>query len=587
MRATGRTLWALVALAVLATGVTHASSSRRVPQRLREQARSTGQVRVLVGLKSASPDAVLSALPAGSHAGDHAFASIPFLAMEVTPEALDALETMDGVDLVEEDELFRPLLEYTTHIVGAVDAWAQGYTGAGWSVAILDTGVDKSHPFLAGKVVSQACFSFKGSCPNGNNHQSSGGGGPCEYAPLTCSHGTHVAGIAAGSGPTFSGVAKDATIISVQIFSMFTGSDCYGAGENPCAYTSTSDIIKALEHVYSLRTKLKIAAVNLSVGGRAYVSAVDCDVNNVALKAAVDLLRSAGIATVAASGNESFIDRIDAPACISSAVSVGATDRSDGRLLFSNTASFLSLLAPGWLVNSSIPGGGFTLASGTSMAAPHVTGAWAIRRQASPQASVGDILDAFVHAGKPILDVRIGMSKPRLDIVPSLVFCSAAADPVSGNPPLSVDFTSTVTGGTAPYTSAWDYGDGTPSEAGATIGHVFDLPGLYDVKVTGRDGRGVPCSATTRVLVNGPRITGLRWVPDSSKLVVTGASFERGAVVSIDGAPAPATLFKNQTRLVAAKGAALSAMVPPRIPVRVTVTNPDGVTSAEYEFTRP
>jgi hypothetical protein len=67
---------------------------------------------------------------------------------------------------------------------------------------------------------------------------------------------------------------------------------------------------------------------------------------------------------------------------------------------------------------------------------------------------------------------------------------------------------------------------------------------------------------------------------------VTGAMFQRGAVVYLDGVRAPITAFKSPTRLIAGKGAAVSAMVPAGVPVRVTVSNPDGITSAEYEYTR-
>src|SRR5258705_417618 len=82
---------------------------------------------------------------------------------------------------------------------------------SGWVVAILDTGVHGAHPFLAGKVVSEACYSAHGDCPNGNDEQiGAGAGETCTYAPHTCRHGTHVAGIAAGRGDDFSGVARGA-----------------------------------------------------------------------------------------------------------------------------------------------------------------------------------------------------------------------------------------------------------------------------------------------------------------------------------------------------------------------------------------
>src|SRR4029453_10043393 len=95
-------------------------------------------------------------------------------------------------------------------------------------------------------------------------------------------------------------------------------------------------------------------------------------------------------------------------------------DKSDQVSFFSNVAPFMSLLAPGDMINSSVLGGGFDLASGTSMAAPHVAGAWAIMRQAVPSGDVTTILNAMRQTGKPITDDRIffggGAVVPRLNI---------------------------------------------------------------------------------------------------------------------------------------------------------------------------
>jgi subtilisin family serine protease len=110
-----------------------------------------------------------------------------------------------------------------------------------------------------------------------------------------------------------------------------------------------------------------------------------------------------GIATVIAAGNDGRLNAISEPACISSAVSVSATDDSDEIPSFSNAAAFLSLWAPGLAIRAPLSGSvGFIEASGTSMAAPHVAGAWAMLRQADPSASVDEILTILQNTGLPI-----------------------------------------------------------------------------------------------------------------------------------------------------------------------------------------
>jgi len=132
---------------------------------------------------------------------------------------------------------------------------------------------------------------------------------PCTGA-TGCDHGTHVAGIAAGKSASFSGVAKDANLIAMQVFSR--------TGTSIGAYSS--DVVKALERVYVLRGTYNIAAVNMSLGGGLF--AANCDGTESLRKAAIDNLRSVGIATVIASGNDGSTISMGALACISSAISV-------------------------------------------------------------------------------------------------------------------------------------------------------------------------------------------------------------------------------------------------------------------------
>jgi subtilisin len=363
------------------------------------------------------------------------FQTVPLLALVIDAAGLQALRNDPSVIWIEEDIAQPPTLAESTAIIGATTASSSGYTGSGRAVAILDTGVDRLHSFFGGRVVSEACYSssFTGvgytstkTCPGGSNvgggaweQTGTGSAAPCTAAD-GCDHGTHVAGIAAGNGASFDGVARDASIIAVQVFSNFDAGYCANFGyPGTCPLSFTSDQIKGLERVYALRTSFTIASANMSLGGGQSTSNCDSD----SRKLIIDNLRSVGIATVIASGNNGFTNALSFPACISSAISVGSTNDgssgatpSDSVSSFSNSASFLSLLAPGRWINSSVPGGGFAEFAGTSMAAPHVAGAWAVMEQRFPSESVSQILSRLQSTGVAITDTRNSITKSRIQV---------------------------------------------------------------------------------------------------------------------------------------------------------------------------
>jgi subtilisin family serine protease len=346
------------------------------------------------------------------------FRYIPYVVMELDSAGLEAALGDPGVLEIHEDRLLAPSLGVSVPLTGAPNAWSQGYSGSGQVVAVLDTGVAANHSFLNGKVVHEACFSSNVAalgastlCPNNATNQiGSGAAAPCLFG---CEHGTHVAGIAAGSGPNFSGEARDAGIMAIQVFSEFNN-PAFCGGFSPCVLAFTSDIIRGLEHVYEQRGNFNVASVNLSLGGGRYSSV--CDGDQPSMTDAIDQLLAANIATVAASGNESYTNSLSSPACISSAISVGATNDSDRVASFSNSAQILDLLAPGVFIESSIPGNAFASFSGTSMATPHVAGAFALLRSKEPSASVSDLLEALRATGPLILDLRNGIQKPRIQV---------------------------------------------------------------------------------------------------------------------------------------------------------------------------
>jgi subtilisin family serine protease len=465
----------------------------RVPQGVRESAAQDGSVRVIVRVRAAwrmegrldrtaaaaqrarireRLRDVIDRVPGLTRA--RRFQLIPAFAAEVDAATLAELAGDPDVEAIEIDRRMRPALAQSRDIVGAPQTWAAGYTGRGWTVAVLDTGIDTSHPFFAGKVVSEACYSNNGGTANGTSlcpagaasSIAPGSGRHCGFTG--CDHGTHVAGIAAGRSANLTGIARDANLISIQVFTRFdTSADC--GSQVPCLLSYASDEILALERIFSLRETYNIAAVNMSLGGGRYFSQSRCDAENASLKAAIDQLRSVGIATVASTGNEGYFDSISAPACISSAISVGATTKSDNISSFTNAAPFMSLLAPGSSITSSVPGGGFDVKNGTSMAAPHVAGAWALLKERRPSASVAQVLTALRSTGVPRIDSLTNIAYPRIRIdaaATALQLTQLAIDtPVNGQ----------VVGGTFSV-AGWALDPTAPSGTGVDLVHVWAYP---------------------------------------------------------------------------------------------------------------
>ena len=360
------------------------------------------------------------------------FKHIPYLTTTVTSDALNILQSSPMIVSVTQDVPVPPLLLQSNSIIGADKVWLEsfdgvGYTGVGQQIAILDTGVDKNHPFLAGKVISEACYSSTvpsdGStslCLNGVLESTAPDSGlPCPASIAGCDHGTHVAGIAAGdtflyAGNEYHGVAPDAQIVSIKVFSQFNDpSSCFF--QTPCILSYTSDQMKALERVLELsqnNPEMNIVSINMSLGGGRFISVCD----DQPLKPLIDQLRSVGIATVIASGNNGFSNSISAPACISSAISVGSTTNSDIVSSFSNSAATLDLLAPGDSISSSILNNQFAAKSGTSMATPHVAGAWALAKEKSPDSTVQETLEILKNTGVQIQDNRNGITFSRIQL---------------------------------------------------------------------------------------------------------------------------------------------------------------------------
>lgn len=424
------------------------AQTRKVPESLMSAASGGAAQRVIVLMApqrqeaSRDPEAYLENTLGMSAGAVARIADAPLAVAEVDRRALERLSRDPNVARVVPDRLMQAFLPDSTKLLHIPDAWAQaGEKGDGVSVAILDTGVQSKHPFLAGRIAAEACFSSnsqatgaKSLCPNGQNEQvGPGAGEACDYRAVTpnCVHGTHVAGIAAGAngrsdvGP-LDGVAPAAKIVAVQVFSRFDGEKTCGKGVKTCISAFTSDVLKGLLFVERIRDEAKVAAVNLSLGGGKATEACDLQTPYAEI---IDRMTREGLAIVAASGNNGFVGAVTEPACVKSAITVGATGK-DGAIdkRYSNTSAQIDLVAPGTQILSSA-GNGYYKLDGTSMAAPHVAGLFALLKAKAPNASVADLLATIARTGVPVTDPRSNTAAPMPNAAAAVAALDSGAAP--------------------------------------------------------------------------------------------------------------------------------------------------------------
>lgn len=272
---------------------------------------------------------------------------------KMTKSAASALENNPNIRYVEENGTMHALGQTLPYGIDRVDAevsHANGETGSGADIAIVDTGIDSDHPDLQANIGKGKAFV---TCDTG---------GGCRFgakpADNTCNydwdddnaHGTHCAGTADGvdNGKGVIGVSTDATLHAVKVL-------------DKCGSGSISDIAAGIEYVANQGWDVASMSLGASSGSSA-------------LKDAVQFADSNGVFLVGAAGNSGpCTDCVGYPAAYSEVMAVSATDSTDALADFSSTGSEVEIAAPGVDVLSTVPTG-YTKYSGTSMSTPHVAG---------------------------------------------------------------------------------------------------------------------------------------------------------------------------------------------------------------------
>jgi thermitase len=284
--------------------------------------------------------------------------------------ALAQLRKLPCFEFVEPNYVFRPV--WKTSDPRWDDQWglAKIKTAAGWgletgdasvTIAILDTGVDLDHPDLVSKIVA--------------GHDVIDGDDEPDDVSM---HGTHCAGIAAASannGEGIAGVCPNCSIMPVRVLGEDGG--------------SASDV--AAGTIWAVDHGAKV--ISLSLGGlfESYTQ-----------NEAIDYAWSKGVIVVAAAGNYGVSD-VHYPAYHSKCIAVGATEADDARADYSNYGEWVDVAAPGSFIMSTVPGGGYTEMSGTSMATPFVAGlAGLVWSAMGKGASVADVRAVIEQSCDPI-----------------------------------------------------------------------------------------------------------------------------------------------------------------------------------------
>lgn len=358
-----------------------------------------------------------SDLQANFSSGIHEINGLGMISGSFTRSELEDLMQNYEVDYIE------PETEYTINLDTSVDIiqtrnftnisfLGTKFKGADSAVCVIDTGIDYTHVDLFDSYLDGYDFVNLDGDPLDDH-----------------GHGTHVSGIIASRNTTYEGVAPEIGIVSLKALNSTGGGN-------------TTTIVSSINWCITNAALHNITVISMSIGNSLFHSSTACDASFPSMTTAISNAVDANISVIISSGNELNKAGISSPSCIADAISVGATDDSDVAAYFSNSADNLDLLAPGYPVISNALSSGYVSAQGTSMAAPHVSGAFALlqahyRFFKGVYATPSQLLGYFNNSGVNVTDTN-AVTKPRIDVYgaylemiddfPSLEFTNVTPD---------------------------------------------------------------------------------------------------------------------------------------------------------------
>ncbi|MFJ3476845.1 MULTISPECIES: S8 family peptidase [Streptomyces] len=410
--------------------------------------------------------------------------------------------TTSGIAHIWLDGTRKASLDRSTGQIGAPAAWARSYDGTGTKIAVVDTGIDATHPDLTGRVVAERNFSAS---PDALDR---------------VGHGTHVASIAAGTGAKdarFKGVAPGARLISAKVL------DDRGVGDD-------SAIIAGVDWAVAQGADV----INMSLGGpdTPGIDPMEAQVNKVSAEKGV-------LFAIAAGNSGPGRGTVASPGSADAALTVGAVDDDDLIADFSGVGPRTGdggvkpdITAPGVAITAAAAAGtggqsppGYTTKDGTSMATPHVAGAAAILKQKNPAwtgARIKAVLTGSAEGGSHSV-FQQGAGRLAID---------KAIDRTLVSEPVSVGLA----------TQQWPHTDDTPVTKEVTYRNSGTADVTLDLSLaapTGGDGQPAPAGFFTldaqRVTVPAGGTAAVNLTADTRLGGTVDGSYSATVVASGDG----------------------------------------------------
>jgi len=317
------------------------------------------------------------------------FVLIPATAMRASAAQIRDLAGDPTVERIWPDLLVHTCLDASVPHIRAPQVWAAGFTGRDVPIATLDTGIDPGHPDFVGRIAAMQDFTGEGAR---DNH----------------GHGTHVAGIAAGAGNRYKGVAPESRIYAAKVL------HADGSGY-------MSEVMAGLE--WAVQQNVKV--INLSLGGVG-----PCDGSD-ALSVTCDAVVDQGVMVCVAAGNYGpGASTIGPPGCARKVLTVGACSNqdvvagfsargptSDGRMkpdVVMPGVDIVSCRAQGTSMGTPVDAL-YTRAAGTSMATPHATGTVALLLEAFPDLTPVQLRERLMATAKDLGQDANAQGKGRAD----------------------------------------------------------------------------------------------------------------------------------------------------------------------------